>query len=50
MVGGVHIIEKTSPVSFHLKNQLDGSITKAYAENIRLANIFGKYLKIEKVG
>ena len=37
--GGVHIIEKTSPVSFHLKNQLDGSATKAHAENIRLANI-----------
>ena len=33
------IIEKTSPVSFHLKNQLDGSVTKAHAENIRLANI-----------
>ena len=33
------IIEKTSPVSFHLKNQLDGSVTKAHAENIRFANI-----------
>ena len=33
------IIEKTSPVSFHLKNQLDGSVTKAHTENIRLANI-----------
>ena len=33
------IIEKTSPVSFHLKNHLDGSETKAHAENIRLANI-----------
>ena len=33
------IIGKTSPVSFHLRNQLDGSITKDHAENIRLANI-----------
>ena len=33
------IIEKTSPVSLHLKNHLDGSVTKAHAENIRLANI-----------
>ena len=33
------ILEKTSPVSFHLKNQLDGSVRKAHAENIRLANI-----------
>ena len=32
-------IEKTSPVNFHLKKQLDGSVTKAHAENIRLANI-----------
>ena len=33
------IVEKTSPVSFHLNNQLDGSVTKIHAENIRLANI-----------
>ena len=33
------IIERTSPVSFHLKNQFHGSVTKAHAENIRLANI-----------
>ena len=33
------IIEKTSPVSFNLENQLDVSVTKAHAENIRLANI-----------
>ena len=32
------IREKTSPVIFHLKNQLNGSVTKAHAEDIRLAN------------
>ena len=31
------IVEKMSLVSFHLKNQLDGSLTKAHAVNIRLA-------------
>ena len=31
-------MEKTSPVSFHLKNQLDGSVAKDHAENIRSAN------------
>ena len=33
------IIEQTSPVSFKLKNQLGGSVTKAHAEHIRLANV-----------
>ena len=33
------IIEKKGPVSFVIKNQLDGSTTKAYAGDIRLANI-----------
>ena len=33
------IIEKNGPVSFVIKNQLDGSTTKAYAGDIRLANI-----------
>ena len=30
---------KTSPVSFHLKIQLDDSVTEGNAEDIRLANI-----------
>ena len=33
------IIEKKGPVSFVIKNQLDGSTIKAYAGDIRLANI-----------
>ncbi|CAC5415498.1 unnamed protein product [Mytilus coruscus] len=33
------IIEQTSPVSFNLKNQLDGTTTKAHAEQIRLAKL-----------
>ena len=33
------IIEKKGPVSFVIKTQLDGSTTKAYAGDIRLANI-----------
>ena len=32
-------IEKKGPVSFFIKSQLDGSINKAYAGDIRLANI-----------
>ena len=33
------IIEQTSPVSFKLKNQLDGTVTKAHAEHMSLANL-----------
>ena len=33
------IIEKTSPVSYRLKDQLTGNITKAHAERIRLAKV-----------
>ncbi|CAC5412397.1 unnamed protein product [Mytilus coruscus] len=33
------IIEQTLPVSFILKNQLDGTTTKAHAEQIRLAKL-----------
>ena len=33
------IIEKTTPVSFKIRNQLDGTITKAHAEHLRLANV-----------
>lgn len=33
------IIEQTSPVSFIIKNQLDGTTTKAHAEHLRLAKI-----------
>ena len=33
------IIEKKDPVSFVIKNQLDGSTTEAFAGDIRLANI-----------
>ncbi|CAG2220461.1 unnamed protein product [Mytilus edulis] len=35
----LRIIEQTSPVSFILKNQLDGTTTKAHAEQIRLAKL-----------
>ena len=28
------IIEETTPVTFHLKNQLDGTITKVHAEHL----------------
>ena len=44
------IIEKTSPVSFHLKNQLDGSVSKLHAENIRLANIDNWEIPKDKKG
>ena len=33
------IIEKTSEVTFKIKNQLDGTTTKAHAEQLRLAKI-----------
>ena len=33
------IIEKKGPISFVIKNQLDGFTTKANAGDIRLANI-----------
>ena len=33
------VIEKTSPVSYKLRDQLTGNITKAHAERIRLANV-----------
>ena len=33
------IIEQTSHVSFKLKNQLDGTVTKAHAEHMRLAHL-----------
>ena len=33
------IIEKTTPVTFHLKNQLDGTITKAHAEHLQQAQL-----------
>ena len=32
-------IEKTTPVTFHLKNQFDGTITKAHAEHWWLAEL-----------
>ena len=35
------IIKKTSPVSFWVKSQLDGTVTKAHAEHLRLAKIDG---------
>ncbi|CAC5387939.1 unnamed protein product [Mytilus coruscus] len=38
-MSGNRIIELTSPVSFILKNQLDGTTTKAHAEQIRLAKL-----------
>ena len=33
------IVEKTTPVTFHLKSQLDGTITKSQAEHLRLAQV-----------
>ena len=33
------ILEKTTPITFNLKNQLDGTITKAYAEHLWLAQL-----------
>lgn len=33
------IIEQTSPVTFIIKNQLDGSTSKVHAQHLRLANI-----------
>ena len=33
------IIEKATSVTFHLKNQLDGPITKAHAEQLQLAQL-----------
>lgn len=33
------IIEQTSPVTFKIKNQLDGKVTKAHKELLRFANI-----------
>ena len=28
------VTEKTTPITFHLKSQLDGTITKAHAEHL----------------
>ena len=33
------IVQKTSPVNFVIRNQLDGTITKTHAEHLRKANI-----------
>ena len=44
------IIEQTSPVSFKLKNQLDGTVTKAHAEHIRLANVVDWEIPKDKKG
>ena len=33
------IIEKTGPVSYRIKNQLDGSVSRVYAGDIRLAHV-----------
>ena len=32
-------MKKTTPVSFKIRNQLDGTITKVHAEYLRLANV-----------
>ena len=44
------IIEQTSPVSFNLKNQLDGTVTKAHAEHMRLANVGDLEIPKDKKG
>ena len=53
-VGGVpyyRIIEKITPVTFHLKNQLDGTITKFHAEHLQLATVDDCEIpRIKKVG
>ena len=44
------IIEQPSPVSFKLKNQLDGTVTKAHAEHMRLANLGDWEISKDKKG
>ena len=33
------IIEKTTPMSFRIKNQLDDTLTKVHAEHLKLGNV-----------
>ena len=33
------IIEKITPVSFRIKNQFDGIVSKVHAEHLRLAKV-----------
>ena len=44
------IIRKTSPVSFWIKSQLDGTTTKAHAEHLRLAKIDEWEIPKTKIG
>ena len=44
------IIEQTSPVTYIIKNQLDGSTTKVHMEHIRLAHVDDWQLPTDKVG
>lgn len=42
------IIKQTSPVSYVIKNQLNGSTTKVHAEHIRLANVDEWQIPVDK--
>lgn len=44
------IIEQTSPVTYIIKNQLDGSTTKVHMEHIRPAHVDDLQLPTDKVG
>ena len=44
------IIEKTTPVSFHLKNQLDSTMTKAFGEHLQLAQLDYWEIPKDKMG
>ena len=44
------IIKQTSPVSFIIKNQLDGSTTKSHANHLRLANVDEWVIPTDKLG
>ena len=44
------ILEQTSPVTFIIKNQLDGSTLKAHAQHLRLANLNVWQIPKDKAG
>ena len=44
------LIQKTSPVTFHMKNQLDTTVTKTDAEHYRLANLDNWKIPKDKKG
>ena len=44
------IIKQTSPVSFLIRNQLDGTTTKSHAEHLRLAHVDEWEIPTDKLG